>query len=60
MPSLNTQEAKAGESLEFKASLVYRESFRTARATEKPCLGQTDRQTDRQSQTKPKCQASQH
>jgi hypothetical protein len=26
---------------EFKASLVYKVSFRTARATEKPCLDKT-------------------
>jgi hypothetical protein len=33
----STQEAEAGGS-EFEASLVYRVSSRTARATEKPCL----------------------
>ena len=31
----STQEAEKGRSLEFKANLVYRASFRTARATQK-------------------------
>jgi hypothetical protein len=31
-------EAEAGRFLEFKASLVYKMSSRTAKATEKPCL----------------------
>jgi hypothetical protein len=38
----STQEAEAGRSLEFKASLVYRASSRTARATQrKPVLRKT-------------------
>ena len=37
----SAKKAEAGGSLEFKASLVYRVSFRTARATQrKPCLEQ--------------------
>ena len=38
---------------EFEASLVYRVSSRTGRATQKPCLEKpkkTDRQTDRQTE----------
>lgn len=36
---LSTQEAEAGRSLEFKASLSYTASSRSARAiTERPCL----------------------
>lgn len=34
----STREAKAGECLEFKVSLVYRVSSRTDRSTKKPCL----------------------
>jgi hypothetical protein len=33
--NLSTQEAKAGGSLEFEASLYYRVSFRTTRATQR-------------------------
>jgi hypothetical protein len=38
--NLSTQEAEAGRSLEFKASLIHRASLRTARTTQrkKPCL----------------------
>lgn len=32
------REAEASRSLEFKASLVYGESSRTVKASEKPCL----------------------
>ena len=47
----STQEAEAGRSLEFEASLIYKASSRTARATEKPCLKnkQTNKQTNKQS-----------
>jgi hypothetical protein len=34
----STQEAEAGRFMSSEASLVYRVSSRTARATEKPCL----------------------
>jgi hypothetical protein len=34
----STREAEAGGFREFEASLVYKVSSRTARATEKPCL----------------------
>jgi hypothetical protein len=44
----STWEAEAGR-FEFKASLVYKVSSGTARATEKPCLKnkQTNKQKDR-------------
>jgi hypothetical protein len=36
--NLSAREAEAGTSLEFEGSPVYRVSFRSARASEKPCL----------------------
>ena len=51
----STWEAEAGR-FEFKASLVYKVSSGTARATEKPCLKnkQTNKQTYKQKpKTKP-------
>ena len=39
--SASTGEAEAGETLEFKASLVYKVSSRTTRATQKPRLKKT-------------------
>jgi hypothetical protein len=45
----HTQEAEAGSLGDFEASLVYRVSFRTARATQRnPVLKKTNKQTDRQ------------
>jgi hypothetical protein len=43
----STWEAEAGRS-EFEASLVYRASSRTARATEKPCLEKPKQKTKTQ------------
>ena len=40
----STREAEAGSS-ELKASLVYRASARTARATQKPCLERKNNKT---------------
>jgi hypothetical protein len=39
---------------EFEASLVYRVSSRTARATEKPCLEKTNKQTKTKTKQKKK------
>jgi hypothetical protein len=38
-------EAEAGKFPEFEASLVYRVSSRTARATKKPCLKKQNKKT---------------
>jgi hypothetical protein len=50
----STWEAEAGRFLEFEASLVYRVSFRTARATQRnPVSKQTIKQTNKQTCTLP-------
>jgi hypothetical protein len=41
----STREAEAGRSLEFKASLVYRVSFRTAKATQRNPVSKNKNQT---------------
>ena len=43
----NTKEAEAGGSLEFEASLVYRESCRTARATQRNPVSKTTKQNNK-------------
>ena len=44
----NTLEAEAGESLKIEASLIYRGSFRTARATQKKLVLKKTKQTKKQ------------
>jgi hypothetical protein len=47
-----TQEAEAGRSLEFKASLVYRVSFRTARVTQgNPVSKETEEEKEEKEET---------
>jgi hypothetical protein len=50
----STWEAEAGGFLSSEASLVYRVSSRTARATEKPCLEKTNKQTKTKTKQKKK------
>ena len=53
--SPSTWEAKAGEDHEFEASLVYRASSRTARATQKnPVSKNQNKQTNKQTNKKTK------
>jgi hypothetical protein len=49
----STREAEAGGSLEFKASLVYKVSSRTARATQRnPVSNKTKQNKTKQNKTK--------
>jgi hypothetical protein len=43
----STQEAEAGGSLEFEASLFYRVSSRTARATQRNSVSKTNKRTNK-------------
>jgi hypothetical protein len=57
----STCKAEAGRSLEFKASLVYRVSSRTARATQRnPVSKNKDKQTNKNKNKKKKEKKSSH
>jgi hypothetical protein len=46
--NLNTQEAEAGSLCEFKASLVYRLSSRTARTTQRKLVSKNQKEKKKQ------------
>jgi len=49
----STQEAEAGGSLEFEASLVYRVSFRAARTTQRKPVSKNNKNPATQTNNKP-------
>ena len=56
----STQEAEAGQSLEFEASLVYRMSSRTVRTTQRNPVSKKQTKTKKQNQIKTKAKQNQN